>query len=155
MTAGEVPDRFASEELSEQSCWELVSRSTVGRLAFFHEGRVHIFPVNFVVDGMSVVFRTDEGTKLSGSRRRQVSFEVDGFDPDLGVAWSVVLDGQAMEIVDADEWDEVRDLPLFPWHTSPKGHFVRVVAHDISGRRFIAPYAGSEHVGASRRGTPS
>ena len=28
------------------------------------------------------------------------------------------------------------DLPLYPWHASPKHRFVRIEPVDISGRRF-------------------
>ncbi|MBA3288089.1 MAG: pyridoxamine 5'-phosphate oxidase family protein, partial [Acidimicrobiia bacterium] len=38
---------------------------SVGRLATYASGRPHIVPVNFVVDGRTIVFRTAEGAKLS------------------------------------------------------------------------------------------
>jgi hypothetical protein len=28
------------------------------------------------------------------------------------------------------------ELPLFPWHASPKGRFVRVLPDEVTGRRF-------------------
>ena len=28
------------------------------------------------------------------------------------------------------------DLPLFPWHASPKHRFVRIEPDDVTGRRF-------------------
>jgi hypothetical protein len=39
----------------------------------------------------------------------------------------------------------VEDLPLFPWHASPKPRWVRIAVGAISGRRFevvAAPTTG-------------
>lgn len=137
-----MDDRYATEVLSEPECWELASRAVVGRLAVCLHGRAHIFPINFVRDGNSIVFRTAQGTKLSAARHHHVAFEIDGYEPERGLAWSVIVAGQATEIIDPDAWSDARDLPLFPWHTAPKGHFVRIAAEELSGRRFYAPYAG-------------
>ena len=137
-----MDDRFATEVLTDSECWELLSRASVGRLAVCLDGRAHIFPINFIPDRGSIVFRTAEGTKLSGARHHQVAFEIDGYEPDRGLAWSVIIAGEATEIVGPDEWADARDLPLFPWHVAPKGHFVRIAPDEVSGRRFYAPYAG-------------
>ncbi|MBA3288174.1 MAG: pyridoxamine 5'-phosphate oxidase family protein, partial [Acidimicrobiia bacterium] len=58
-------DRFAVEDVTPESCWELLRSMSVGRLATYASGRPHIVPVNFVVDGRTIVFRTAEGAKLS------------------------------------------------------------------------------------------
>ena len=96
-----------------------------------------IFPVNFVVDHGTVVFRTAEGTKLAAAvLGRGVAFEVDGYDADAGEAWSVVVKGHATEIERMQDVFDALDLPLFPWHAAPKHRFVRIEPEDISGRRF-------------------
>ena len=138
-----MDDRFATEELSEAECWELIERTVVGRLAVCLDGRAHIFPINFIRDRDAIVFRTAEGTKLSAARNQPVAFEIDGYEADRGVAWSVIVTGEATEILSGVEWSDARDLPLFPWHVGPKGHFVRIAAEELSGRQFRAPYAGS------------
>jgi len=137
-----MEERFTTEELRESDCWDRLARTVVGRLAVCLDGRAHIFPVNFITDGASIVFRTAEGTKLSAVRHHHVAFEIDGYEPERGVAWSVIVAGEATEILDADEWEDARDLPLFPWHVAPKAHFIRIAADQVSGRRFTAPYAG-------------
>lgn len=137
-----MPDRFATEELTAAECWDLMSATVVGRLAVCLNGRAHIFPINFVCDRRSVVFRTASGTKLAAARDSHVAFEIDGYDADAGSAWSVIATGVATEIVEADEWDDAHGLLLFPWHVEPKGHFVRIVADEITGRRFLAVYSG-------------
>ena len=42
--------------------------------------RPEIFPINYVVDHGTVVFRTAEGTKLAGAVQRDVAFEADGYE---------------------------------------------------------------------------
>jgi len=125
------------EELDEQECWRLLRSVEVGRLAMTAAGDVDIFPVNFVVDGTTVVFRSAAGTKLFevvlGGR---IAFETDGYEAGHGRAWSVVLKGHG-EVI--DRWGEIyaaQELPIVPWNHSPKERFVRVVATSITGRRF-------------------
>ena len=138
----------AMEILSEEQCWSLLASAEVGRLAMVVSHEVDIFPVNYVVDDRSLVFRTAEGTKLvevviSGN----VAFEVDGYEPEHGRAWSVVCKGQAVRIDTFDEIYKAQELPLFPWNHSPKDQFVRIRPHSISGRRFTVYKAGPEAAG--------
>ena len=128
---------------SVATCWELVRTRRVGRLAVNVDGRARIFPINFVVDGQTIVFRTAPGTKLSAARRADVEFEVDHYDASTGRAWSVIVAGRATEVTRADDWEHVHDLLLFPWHLAPKPFFVRIDPEAVTGRRFRAVYAGA------------
>ena len=130
-------DRFGVSVLEANECWQLLRQTEVGRLAVSIRDFPDLFPINFVVDHGTVVFRTAEGTKLAAAvLGRAVAFEVDGYDPDAGEAWSVVIKGRAVEIERMHELFEALDLPLFPWHASPKHRFVRIEPDDVSGRRF-------------------
>ena len=130
-------DRFGMTELEPDECWELLRAAEVGRLAVAIAGHPDIFPVNFVVDHGSVVFRTAEGTKLAAAvLGTATAFEVDGYDAAAGEAWSVVLKGRAREIEAIQDVVEALDLPLFPWHASPEHRFVRIVPDELTGRRF-------------------
>ena len=60
-------DRLGMTILEENTCWELLRDAEVGRLAVSIGERPDIFPVNFVVDHGSIVFRTAEGTKLAAA----------------------------------------------------------------------------------------
>jgi len=125
------------QELTRDVCWELLAATDVGRLAVGIGDRPDIFPVNFVVDDRSIVFRTAEGTKLAAAvLGRAIAFEVDGYDADTGEAWSVVVKGPAIELGSMAELFAVEDLPLFPWHTSPKPRYVRIRPEGVTGRRF-------------------
>ena len=116
-------------------CWQLLGQEEVGRLAVSVDRYPEIFPVNYVVDQQTVIFRTAEGTKLLAMViSPSVAFEVDGYDPEAGEAWSVVIKGHAREIPMHDLLDDT--FPLFPWTATPKPRFVRVVPDSITGRRF-------------------
>jgi uncharacterized protein len=121
--------------LEAPTCWQLLGQEEVGRLAVSVGRYPEIFPVNYVVDQRTVIFRTAEGTKLFATVvSPSVAFEVDGYDPEAGEAWSVVIKGHAREIPMYDLPDDT--FPLFPWTATPKPRFVRVVPDAISGRRF-------------------
>jgi nitroimidazol reductase NimA-like FMN-containing flavoprotein (pyridoxamine 5'-phosphate oxidase superfamily) len=140
--------------LEPHDCWGLLRLSDVGRLAVAIMDQPDIFPVNYVVDHGAVVFRTAEGTKLAGAVLGQaVAFEVDGYDPEQGEAWSVVLKGHAVELEGMQDVFDACDLPLFPWHAAPKPRFVRIDPDSVTGRRFHVvdqTAAGTPSTGAHR-----
>ncbi len=126
------------EELGPDQCWQLLAGAEVGRLAVAAAGEVDIFPMNFVVDERTLVFRTAEGTKLvevviSG----RVAFEADGYHPEQGEAWSVVAKGYAELLERSDDVFRAQSLPLFPWSAAPKERFFRLVVTSLTGRRFL------------------
>jgi nitroimidazol reductase NimA-like FMN-containing flavoprotein (pyridoxamine 5'-phosphate oxidase superfamily) len=123
--------------LEPDECWALLRSAEVGRLAVAIMNEPDIFPVNYIVDDDAVVFRTAEGTKLAAATLGQgVAFEVDGYEPENGEAWSVVLKGRAVELESLQEVFDACDLPLFPWHAAPKPRFVRIDPKSVTGRRF-------------------
>lgn len=126
-----------TKELSQDECWELLEEASVGRLAVDIAGKPDIFPINFVVDGNTILFRTGAGTKLAASALlHHVAFEIDGYEPQKRTAWSVVVKGNATQVEKMDEVYAAEDLPLFPWVAHPKPNFVRIDPHEITGRRF-------------------
>ena len=135
-------------ELSATESWALLRQADVGRLAVIVDDRPDIFPVNHLVDHGSVVLRTAQGTKFTGAVGHWVAFEVDGYDQESGSAWSVVLKGEGQEVNRLYDVLEVIELPLFPWHTAPKSHFVRIEPYSITGRRF-------EVTGGARSAAPA
>jgi nitroimidazol reductase NimA-like FMN-containing flavoprotein (pyridoxamine 5'-phosphate oxidase superfamily) len=124
------------EILSDRECWRLLRESVVGRLAVTVDGHPDIFPVNPIVDHGTIVFRTSAGTKLGATKGKEVAFEVDGYDSDAASAWSVVVKGRAVEILERDETLRALRLPLYPWQSGRKPRFVRIEATTLTGRRF-------------------
>ena len=133
-------------DLPANACWALLRSQQVGRLAVSIADRPEIFPVNFVVDHGTVVFRTAEGAKLAGAAERDVAFEADGYEPGTGDAWSVVVKGRAVELQRLHEVFDACDLPLFPWHAGPKPRFVRIEPTSVTGRHFRATMGDADAV---------
>lgn len=124
-------------KLTFDECWELLAASIVGRLAIIVDGRPEIFPVNFVLERRSVVFRTAAGTKLWGSMKEEpAAFEIDGYDPGTQEAWSVVARGGTALIENPDEQSAADALGLEPWEPGTKSHYVRLSPEALTGRRF-------------------
>jgi nitroimidazol reductase NimA-like FMN-containing flavoprotein (pyridoxamine 5'-phosphate oxidase superfamily) len=122
--------------LSTDESWQLLSAMALGRLVTVAAGRPEIFPVNFVVQRHTVLFRTAEGAKLfSAAAGDQVLFEVD--DHNVVDAWSVVVRGIARVLTAADEVYEAERAGLYPWIATEKLRFVRITPTEISGRRFV------------------
>ena len=140
----------ASTELVPHQCWELLRRQQVGRLALCGEDGPVIFPVNYIVDHGTVVFRTAAGTKLSGAAGRQVAFEADGWDDPPTTAWSVVLRGRAVKVLEREENLRALRLPLVVWQEGHKPWFVRVEPQETTGRRFLLAGAARHAVHEER-----
>lgn len=124
------------EHLSEDVCWDLLARSTVGRIGVLVDSAPEIYPINHVVDGRSIVFRTDPGNTLRGiDRSPSVCFEIDEVDPEHHRGWSVLVKGRASEVVDAHEIRAVTELGLEFWALGDKAHWIRIQPREVTGRR--------------------
>jgi nitroimidazol reductase NimA-like FMN-containing flavoprotein (pyridoxamine 5'-phosphate oxidase superfamily) len=125
------------QNLENHECWALLRTVSVGRLAILADGHPDIFPINYTVDGGTLVFRTGEGTKLAGaSKGAAVALEADGVDPDSGLAWSVVAKGTADVVTGTEQVMATAQLYLFPWQAGKKDAFVRITPDSLTGRRF-------------------
>ena len=121
--------------LSESECWNLLSRVALGRLVTSVDGQPEIFPVNFVVQHRTVLFRTAEGTKLvSAVINSRVLFEAD--EHNVAEGWSVIVRGTARIMRTDEEIDEAERAQLLPWIATVKRHFVRIRPERVTGRRF-------------------
>ncbi len=120
MTTGQFgpDDHSGLAVLTVEECVARLSAARVGRLAFNLDGGPTILPVNHEMDGHSVVFRTDSGSKLLVAVDQQaVAFEVDGYDPDRRSGWSVVIRGIATVIDDPVQIDRLGALGVGPGPT--------------------------------------
>jgi uncharacterized protein len=122
--------------LSEGESWNLLAGVALGRLVTSVEGEPEIFPVNFVVQNRTVLFRTAVGTKLvSAVINNNVLFEAD--DHNVAEGWSVIVRGIARTLHSDDDIREAERGQLLPWTATVKQHYVRVVPTRITGRRFV------------------
>ena len=121
--------------LSATESWDLLASVALGRLVTSVDGQPEIFPVNFVVQHRTVLFRTAEGTKLvSTAINNSVLFEADDHDADEGC--SVIVKGMARMLRTAQEIEEAERAQLLPWTATLKQHYVRIQPVSITGRRF-------------------
>lgn len=130
--------RTGIHALDREECLRLLTTVPLGRFVTVIGGSPHVVPVNFVVDGDAVVFRTDAGTKLRAAERGRVAFEADDYDAATRTGWSVVIHGEAEEVTPYDHpetWRRVCSLPVDPWAGGEKAHWLRVTAVSVTGRR--------------------
>jgi uncharacterized protein len=130
-----MPEDDPVTVLSDDESWDLLSSVALGRFVVVADGRAEIFPVNFVTQRRTLVFRTASGTKLYRAvMSDQIAFEADDHTDAEG--WSVIIQGRAHLLTAAAEILDAEQAPLLTWPATVKPHFVRVVPMEISGRRF-------------------
>jgi nitroimidazol reductase NimA-like FMN-containing flavoprotein (pyridoxamine 5'-phosphate oxidase superfamily) len=131
-----IDGRTWLEHLSPPECWRLLDTNPVGRVGVLVDSAPEIYPVNHVVDGRTIVFRTDPGTKLAGlAKSPAVCFQIDGIDPEGHRGWSVLVKGRATQLHDPGERHRVAEQNLRYWTVGPKPHWIRIEPREVSGRR--------------------
>jgi hypothetical protein len=96
-----------------------------------------ILPVTYVLDGETIVYRTAEGSTLVpfGSAE-DMAFEIDGFDAERQLGWSVVILGRATIMRDRLEIERLAGR-LEPWAPGDRGVFVAMRCDEVSGRQVV------------------
>lgn len=119
-------------ELSEDECTELLAVVPVGRVAYCTPTGPVVLPVNHVLDGRDIVFRTSPHTPLARAMAGgSVAFEVDGYDAFHQAGWSVLVHGDP-------SFDEgLPDPEPVPWAEGSRHLTVRIRPRLITGRRLI------------------
>ena len=132
------PGPNAAEVLDEDECLALLGSAEVGRVGVVVDGQPLIFPVNHVLDGRSIVVRTDSTRMLSGASLAKVAFEADGFDAGARSGWTVLAEGIGNDVTEAlDATSErLQAVPVTPWAPGPKARLLRIDVRTITGRRF-------------------
>lgn len=124
-------------QLTESEALELMSTKNFGRLVVRRKDDMDLFPLNYVVDGGRIIFRTAEGSKLfSLTLNDDVLFESDDVDQETHKAWSVIVKGTARALTSTKEIEEADRLPLKPWLPTLKYNYVEIRPMSVSGRRF-------------------
>jgi uncharacterized protein len=133
-------DRNGLEVLSYDECLRLLGSRTVGRIAFVDAGTPIIVPVNYLLDGASVLIRSAPGSKLdTADRARPLAFQIDDHDPSTRTGWSVLLTGIADPV---DEEEAIRyDRKLDAWALGDRQDvaLLRLQADAVTGRRIDTP----------------
>ena len=137
-------DRNGIDVMTIEECWTALATTPVGRVAFVSAGSPVILPVNFALDGRSVVIRSAGGDKLhAASLGQAVAFEVDDWNADDRTGWSVLVQGIAEEVEDAPTIVRFQALGLTPGADSvARDRWIRIRTEEITGRRVRHETAG-------------
>jgi len=129
------------EVLDRPSCVELIESTPIGRIGFWADDAPLVLPVNFEWFEDTIVFRTLEGQKLTAAAAAQtVCFEVDHWDAADQTGWSVVVTGQAREVTEWAECEELERIGLVPWERGQwRPLWVRIEPTAINGRILRRP----------------
>lgn len=132
------PGSNAAEVLDENECLALLGSAEVGRVGVVVEGQPLIFPVNHLLEGRSIVVRTDSTRMLSGAALAKVAFEADGFDAGARSGWTVLVEGIGNDVTEALDTtsEHLQAVPVTPWAPGPKARLLRIDVRTITGRRF-------------------
>lgn len=118
-------------ELSPQECRDRLSTRGVGRVAVSTQEGPLVLPVNYVVVGDGIVYRTAPGSPLAAAPGERVAFETDRIDDALSTGWSVLVTGTARHIPAPD----VGQPPPEPWAGGVRDLYVRIEPERLTGRR--------------------
>lgn len=125
------------EIIDRDECLELMASDEIGRLAVIDGARPLIFPVNYVLNGEDIVFRTAPGTKVEQGPRSPACFEIDSIDRPHRAGWSVLVTGRLEELTpyDSAHFVQASELPVHPWAAGVRDRLMRLVPATITGRR--------------------
>jgi len=119
---------------------EFLEGDELGRLAYRLVDEVHLVPINYVVDGRTLLFRTASGNKLlAAALHSAVAFEIDWHDDRS--AWSVVARGTLRRLGE-HEHHRLDSLAGQTWVPVPKYDVVELSPSVVTGRRFLLQRPG-------------
>ena len=123
-------------ELPLEQCLDLLGSRTVGRVAYTERAMPAVLPVNYGLDGHRIVFRTKAASSLARQMDNTVvAFEVDDFDEDVRVGWSVLVTGVAKLVREPSEALRLERAWPIPWAGGERRQLVAITPAHITGRR--------------------
>jgi len=144
--------KTTTHDLSREDCARLLRAGVAGRVAIGTPTGPHIVPVNYAVNGESILIRTTAYSLLGTyGRGAQLCFEVDQFDYELERGWSVVVRGRATFVSDQDELAELaRSWEPRPWAEGQRNLIVRIPWTEVTGRQLGGGWDPWQHLPVRR-----
>ena len=136
MTVGQPDSTLTTLPITE--CMSLLHSRGVGRLGVTADGYPMIIPVNYLMDGDSVVIRSRIGKTVGSADHANVTFQVDNIDEIARTGWTVVVRGRAVVITGRDHdptAERTRRLDLRPYVPGHDVVWIRIEQHGVAGRR--------------------
>jgi len=124
------------ETLTRAECEACLAAGSVGRVAVAVDDQIHIVPVNYAVEGATIVFRTGPETILTETSLQKVGFEVDAIQERLRSGWSVCVHGWGREITDCMDVESrhLRDLFVDCWAPEGRDRWFEIIPDSVTGR---------------------
>ena len=123
-------------ELSRDECLELLAIKAVGRVAYCTPDGPEVLPLNYVVEGDTLLFRTSPHSALGRHLRLDVAaFQVDEVDDYTESGWSVLVRG-TVEPLSTDDLPPAGQRPR-PWVEGSRPLHLRLTPRSITGRRLL------------------
>lgn len=122
------------QALTREQCLEHLRMESIGRVAVTHQALPVILPVNYVLSGNSVLFRTEPGGMLARACDNSVvAFEIDRLAPDGRSGWSVLVVGFA-ELLSGSAAVRALETGLSSAAGEGRDQFVAIAAAQVTGR---------------------
>ncbi|WP_328890818.1 helix-turn-helix domain-containing protein [Streptomyces sp. NBC_00316] len=124
--------------LTDEECRELLSTHGIGRIAVVTPDGPAIVPVNYVVAGDEIAFRTHGEGLLARAAGTEVAFETDRIDDAVRRGWSVLAVGEAAGVTDAAAVQRLDAVARsLPWAGGSRRYWMTITPTRITGRRVV------------------
>lgn len=122
--------------LEPDDCRALLRTQEVGRVAWASAtAGLLVLPVNYVVQGDLVVFRSSPDSELAElAEGREVAFQIDDVDVETGNAWSVLVRGVSGRPQAGPEAEASPGRSPQPWAPGERDLYLSIRVDEISGR---------------------
>lgn len=121
--------------LDRCECLRLLATGVVGRVVYTEAALPAALPVNYLLDGEEIVFRTGDGGKFAAATRNTViAFEADEIDLRTRTGWSVLGVGRAYEVIDPARLTDLAERAPEPWPPHRTGHTIALPMQRLTGR---------------------
>lgn len=123
-------------ELEPDDCRALLRTQEVGRVAWTSAtAGLLVLPVNYVVHGDLVAFRTTSDSRLAELVHAQpVAFQIDDIDTETGNGWTVLVQGESGPAAPDSNLDEPPARGPQPWAMGERDLLITIRVTEISGR---------------------
>ncbi|MFE1826664.1 helix-turn-helix domain-containing protein [Streptomyces yangpuensis] len=153
-SAGRVPGRSAARRgaalvpLGEPECRDLLGTHGVGRIAVFTPEGPAVVPVNYLMAGTDIAFRTSAVSAVGRSAgvagpagaagRTEAAFEIDNIDDVTATGWSVLAVGVLEGVTDPNVLRHLNATARSsPWAGGDRDQWMRLTPARVTGRRVV------------------
>ena len=132
---------MGNRTLTRGECLDLLAKDLLGRVALSIDSLPAVFPVDYVVAGDSIVFSTLGDTRVAQAAIGNiVAFQVDSYESEGKMGWSVSVVGRGIQLDDADILSLMELNGEFPepWINGDEPErFVQIRMAKLSGQTIV------------------